>query len=207
MTQQPPAKVIPMTDAPKAEAKPNPIIIKKYANRRLYNTETSSYVTLEHLSELIKEGKEFVVYDAKSGEDLTRPVLTQIIVEQESKGQSLLPTSVLRTLIGMYGDNMQWLVPQYLEHSLQAFARNQDQMRGYFQNAFGGMFPFPALEEMGKKNMAMFEQAMKMFSPFAAQGEGEGKPGESKGGEGEIETLRRKLDELQTQFDALNKKK
>ena len=149
------------------------VTIKKYANRRLYNTATSSYVTLEHLSAMVKEGTEFNVYDAKTGEDITRSVLTQIIVEEEGKaGQNLLPISFLRQLIGFYGDNMQWLVPKYLEHSMQTLSKNQEQIRGYFQNTFGSMFPFGStLEEMGKQNLAMFERAMRLFSPFTATAE------------------------------------
>src|SRR6202046_4262333 len=151
--------------APKAPV----ITIKKYANRRLYNTATSSYVTLDHLSAMVKEGTEFNVYDAKTGEDITRSVLTQIIVGEESKtGQNLLPISFLRQLIGFYGDNMQWLVPKYLEHSMQTLSKNQEQIRGYFQSTFGNMFPFGStFEEMGKQNIAMFERAMRMFSPFS----------------------------------------
>jgi len=147
------------------------ITIKKYANRRLYNTATSSYVTLETLAAMVKEGVEFNVYDAKTSEDITRSVLTQIIVEEEGKSgqQNLLPISFLRQLIGFYGDNMQWLVPKYLEHSMQMLANNQEQLSNYFQAAFGNMFPFGGtLEEMGKQNLAMFERAMRMFSPFAA---------------------------------------
>ncbi|HUY68437.1 MAG TPA: polyhydroxyalkanoate synthesis repressor PhaR, partial [Alphaproteobacteria bacterium] len=144
------------------------VTIKKYANRRLYNTATSSYVTLDHLASMVKEGVEFNVYDAKSGEDITRSVLTQIIVEEEGKaGQNLLPIGFLRQLIGFYGDNMQWLVPKYLEYSMQSLAKNQEQIRGYFQSAFGGMFPFGnTLEQVGKQNMAMFERAMRLFTPF-----------------------------------------
>ena len=154
-----------MTAAPRQT-----VTIKKYANRRLYNTATSSYVTLEDLSKMVKEGTEFNVYDAKSSEDITRSVLTQIIVEEEGKaGQNLLPVSFLRQLIGFYGDNMQWLVPKYLEHSMQTLSKNQDQIRGYFQSTFGGMFPFGStLEEMGKQNLAMFERAMRIFAPFGA---------------------------------------
>src|SRR3984885_10048497 len=144
------------------------VVIKKYANRRLYNTATSTYVTLENLAQMVKEGIEFNVYDAKSNEDITRSVLTQIIVEEEGKtGQNLLPIGFLRQLIGFYGDNMQWLVPKYLEHSMQSLAKNQEQIRTYFQSAFGGIFPFgTTLEQMGKQNMAMFERAMRLFSPF-----------------------------------------
>ncbi len=156
--------------ATKDQAKAGPITIKKYANRRLYNTATSSYVTLDHLCQMVKEGDDFVVFDAKTGEDITRSVLTHIIVEEESKGQTLLPISFLRQLIGMYGDNMQWMVPRYLDHSMQMFARNQEQMRAYFQQAMSGMFPFAAIDEMGKQNAAVFERAMQMFSPFPIGG-------------------------------------
>src|SRR5882672_9167764 len=132
-----------------------PTIVKKYANRRLYNTATSSYVTLDDLATMIKQGGDFVVYDAKTGEDITRSVLTQIIVEQEQKGQNLLPISFLRQLIGFYGDSMQFLVPGYLEQAMLAFARNQEQMRDSLRTTFGGMFPFSQFEEMGKQNMVL----------------------------------------------------
>src|ERR1700733_4382629 len=151
------------------DAAPKPTVtIKKYANRRLYNTATSSYVTLDHLSAMVKEGVEFNVYDAKTGEDITRSVLTQIIVEEEGKtGQNLLPIGFLRRLIGFYGDNMQWLVPKYLDHSLQSLSKNQEQIRDYFQSTIGGLFPFGnTLEQMSKQNLAVFEQTMRMFSPF-----------------------------------------
>src|SRR5437868_10682741 len=143
-----------------------PVVVKKYANRRLYNTATSSYVTLDDLAKLIKDGGNFVVYDAKSGEDITRSVRTQIIVEQEQKGgQNLLPISFLRQLIGFYGDSMQFLVPGYLEQAMIAFARNQEQMRKSLRATFG-IFPFGQFEEMGKQNIALFEQVMKMLSPY-----------------------------------------
>lgn len=172
-----------MSEAPKSNASKQSITIKKYANRRLYNTATSSYVTLDHLAQMVKEGTEFNVYDAKTSEDITRSVLTQIIVEEEGKtGQNLLPISFLRQLIGFYGDNMQWMVPKYLEHSMQALAKNQEQIRTYFQNTFGGMFPFgTTLEEMSKQNMAMFERAMRIFSPFGATTDGAMKPGATVG--------------------------
>jgi polyhydroxyalkanoate synthesis repressor PhaR len=141
-----------------------PTVVKKYANRRLYNTATSSYVTLEDLATMIKEGGDFVVYDAKTGEDITRSVLTQIIVEQEQKGQNLLPISFLRQLIGFYGDSMQFLVPGYLEQAMVAFAKNQEQMRNNLRATFG-IFPFGQFEEMGKQNIALFERALKMLSP------------------------------------------
>lgn len=142
-----------------------PTVVKKYANRRLYNTATSSYVTLDDLAKMIKEAGDFVVYDAKTGEDITRSVLTQIIVEQEQKGQNLLPISFLRQLISFYGDNMQFLVPSYLEQAMMAFARNQEQMRTNLRATLG-IFPFGQFEEMGKQNMALFERALKMMSPY-----------------------------------------
>ncbi len=143
-----------------------PVIVKKYANRRLYNTATSSYVTLDDLARLIKEGGDFVAHDAKTGEDITRSVLTQIIVEQEQKGgQNLLPISFLRQLISFYGDSMQFLVPGYLEQAMATFAGNQEQMRKNLQATFG-IFPFGQFEEMGKQNIALFERALKMLSPF-----------------------------------------
>ena len=153
-----------------------PTVIKKYANRRLYDTGRSSYVTLDDLCEMVKDGIDFVVYDAKSGDDITRSVLTQIIVDQESKGENLLPTGFLKNLIGFYGDNIQSIVPGYLEQTLDAFVKNQEQMREQINKSFEGMNPmqgmFPPMpgatnfEEMSRKNMEMFEQTMKMFMPF-----------------------------------------
>ena len=161
--------------APQASSPP-PVTIKKYANRRLYNTATSSYVTLEHLCQMVKDSVDFVVFDAKTGEDITRQVLTQIIVEEEGKGQNLLPISFMRKLIGFYGGNMQWALPTYLDQSMQSFSRNQEQMRDYFSKTVGGIFPFDAFSNMGKQNLAMMEQAMKMFAPFGGSG------GRSRGG-------------------------
>ena len=152
------------------------VTIKKYANRRLYNTSTSSYVTLDHLSQMVKDGTDFVVYDAKSGEDITRSVLTHIIVEEESKGQNLLPIDFLRHLISFYGDSLQSVVPNYLDHTMEAFARNQDQMRGAMNGALGGLAPFGKFEDVGKQNLAMFENAMKMFTPFYDPGNAPGTP-------------------------------
>src|SRR5271170_2486252 len=144
-----------------------PVIVKKYANRRLYNTATSSYVTLDDLARMIKEGGDFVAHDAKTGEDITRSVLTQIIVEQEQKGgQNLLPISFLRQLISFYGDSMQFLVPGYLEQAMKAFTGNQEQMRDSLRATFG-IFPFGQFEEMGKQNIALFQRALKMLSPYA----------------------------------------
>lgn len=191
-----------------------PITIKKYANRRLYNTATSSYVTLEHLCQMVKEGSDFVVYDAKSGDDITRSVLTQIIVEEEAKGETMLPIGFLRQLIGLYGDNMQWMVPQYLEHSMESFARNQDQMREYFKGTIGGVFPLGALEEMSKQNMAMFERTMKMFSPFqetpsSSDAEGTGETGDASApgaSEANLNELRQRLDALQRELQSIGRK-
>ena len=140
------------------------IVIKKYANRRLYNTATSSYVTLDYLSDLVKTGQDFVVYDAKSGEDITRPVLTQIIFEQENKGQNLLPVQFLRQLISFYGDSMQNYVPSYLEMSMDAFSRNQDTFKEQLSESFGAAPGFKMFEDNVRKNMALYEQAMKMFT-------------------------------------------
>jgi polyhydroxyalkanoate synthesis repressor PhaR len=189
-----------------------PVTIKKYANRRLYNTGTSSYVTLDDLSQMVKDGGEFVVYDAKTGEDITRSVLTQIIVEEEQKGQNLLPISFLRQLITFYGDSMQWLVPRYLDNAMKSFAHNQEQMRKNLQDAFGGLFPFGGLEEMGKQNMAVFEKTMKMFSPFQPGGEEEKKgeggttaPTTPAGGEAQLRELTDRLNTLQQQIEALTK--
>ena len=214
----------------KRTAEGEPIIIKKYANRRLYNTATSSYVTLDHLCQMVQEDVDFVVYDAKSGDDITRSVLTQIIVEEESKGQNLLPINFLRQLISFYGDSMQWMVPSYLEHMMEAFSQNQDRMRQSMQETFGGMFPFGNLKEVGKQNMALFESALRMFSPFPAA---EAKAAEAKAAGGQaanpadptagsaagggaagsggakesLDALKAQIDQLQQQIDTLNKDK
>ncbi|CAN0507228.1 unnamed protein product, partial [Discosporangium mesarthrocarpum] len=142
-----------------------PIVIKKYANRRLYNTATSSYVTLDHLSRMVKEGTEFVVFDAKTNDDITRSVLTQIIFEEEAKGQNLLPINFLRQLISYYGDSLQTVVPDYLEMSMRSFSDNQDKMREVLPENLTANPMFQQFEEMGRKNMEMFSQAVRMFSP------------------------------------------
>jgi polyhydroxyalkanoate synthesis repressor PhaR len=147
---------------------PNVTTIKKYANRRLYNTATSNYVTLDHLCQMVKGGEDFVVYDAKTRENITRSVLTQIIVEEESKGQNLLPIGFLRQLIGFYGDSLQMVVPRYLDHVMSTFSENQDRTRSHMQDALGELFPFGQFEELSKQNMAMFENALSMFNPAAA---------------------------------------
>jgi len=195
---------------PDAGAKPAVITIKKYANRRLYNTATSSYVTLDHLAEMVKEGTDFVVTDAKSGDDITRSVLTQIIVEQEGKGQNLLPIKFLRQVIGFYGDSLGGLVPRYLEHSMEAFHQNEAQMRGTMQQAFKGILPMQGLEEMGKQNMALFENAMKMWNPFAAT-RATGTPGSTANGattgekSEDIDSLKSQLNAMQAQLEKLVK--
>jgi polyhydroxyalkanoate synthesis repressor PhaR len=142
------------------------VVIKKYANRRLYNTATSTYVTLDDLAEMVKQGTDFVVYDAKSGEEITRSVLTQIIFEEENKGTNLLPIRFLRQLIRFYGDSMQAFVPGYLELSLETLAREQDKFRQQLVDAWGAD-PFKAMEEQTKNNMALFSDAVRMFNPFA----------------------------------------
>ena len=182
------------------EAQLPPVVVKKYANRRLYNTEASSYVTLDDLAKMVRDGRDFVVYDAKTGDDITRAVLTQIIVEEESKvGQSLLPTAFLRQLIGYYGDNLQGLVPRYLEFAMSSFGRQQDQMRRTME----GFMPFPSnfgnLEELGKQNMAMMERAMTLFAPFGRREDGGGMPSPSP----EVEALRAEVEALRGELARL----
>ncbi len=156
-------------DAGGPETEGEAVIIKKYANRRLYNTAASTYVTLDHLSEMVREGVDFVVLDAKSGEDITRSVLTQIIFEQESRGQNLLPVQFLRRLIRFYGDQMQGFLPPYLEMSMESFAKAQEKMRENMSRAFGATTPMAAFEEQAQRNMAMFQQALQAWTaPFAA---------------------------------------
>jgi len=191
---------------------PDTITIKKYANRRLYNTATSSYVTLDDLATMVQGGIEFTVHDAKTNEDITRAVLTQIIVEQEAKGNNLLPTGFLRQLIGFYGDNLQGVVPQYLDMTMQSFARNQEQMRSYMENAFGGMYPFSSFEEVGRKNMAMFEQAMHMMTPFNQSEDTDAtEPAAENGGgadsEVALDSMKAQLEAMQKQLDTLSKSK
>lgn len=149
-----------------------PIVIKKYANRRLYNTDTSSYVTLDDLCALVKKGAEFIVYDAKSGEELTRQILTQIIFEQESQGEHLLPINFLRSLIGFYDNSLKPFVPHYLESSMQTFQKNQEKMQEAMGiSAMGESFNQVAaqLEEIGKQNMDMLSKAFAMFTPFTPE--------------------------------------
>jgi polyhydroxyalkanoate synthesis repressor PhaR len=162
-----PARIVP--DPKPAEALP--VVVKKYANRRLYNTESSSYITLDNLAEMVRQGRNFVVYDAKTSEDITRGVLTQIIVEEEGKGKAMLPTAFLRQLIGFYGDSVQGLVPRYLEQALAAFGHQQEQMRTAMQKSMGNFFAFGNMEEVGRQNMAMMERALSLFTPFYRPGD------------------------------------
>lgn len=187
-----------MTDArPESE----PIIIKKYGNRRLYNTDSSSYITLDHLAAMTREGRDFKVIDAKSGEDITHNVLTQIIMEEESHGQTMLPVSFLRQLISMYGDSMQAMVPQYLEASMEAFRRNQAQFREAMTGAFSGG-PF---ETIARRNMEMFEAAAKAFqAPGKAQAEQRPKNAGQPSGD-ELGELKDQLAKLQQKLDKLTK--
>jgi polyhydroxyalkanoate synthesis repressor PhaR len=188
-----------------------PVTIKKYANRRLYNTGTSTYVTLEDLATMVKTGEDFVVYDAKTGEDITRSVLTQIIFEQENKeGQNLLPITFLRQLIRFYGDSMQMLVPRYLEVSIESLTREQEKFRQQMAQAFG-VGAFTSLEEQVRRNMDMFQRTFAMFAPFArresqnaeAAAEAE-KAMPSK--TGDIDDLKRQLDEMKQKVDRLTEK-
>lgn len=147
-----------------------PVVVKKYANRRLYNTETSSYITLDNLAEMIRAGRDFVVFDAKSGDDITRGVLTQIIVEEESKGSAMLPTAFLRQLIGFYGGNLEGVVPRYLEYSMSTFARQQQQVRAVMERTFSPFLP-SGVDEMNRQSMALFERALSVWNPFVRAGE------------------------------------
>ena len=162
------------TDQPtggRRRAEGEPVVIKKYANRRLYNTASSSYVTLEHLAEMVRQGVDFVVYDAKTNDDLTRSVLTQIIFEEENRGsQNLLPLQFLRQLIRFYGDSMQALVPSYLEMSLDGFAKQRERMQKDFTTTFGAGEAIERIQDQVRQNLQLFDRAMKMFTPFAAYG-------------------------------------
>ena len=182
------------------------VVIKKYANRRLYNTATSAYVTLEDLARMVREGTEFVVYDAKTNDDLTRQILTQIIFEEESRGEALLPVQFLRQLIGFYGGQMQGVLPSYLEMSLDAFARQQEQMRGQFNKAFGGAPGAGLLDEAVKRNMAMFADAMKMWPGFsAAAARPAAAPTPEAAPADPLAEMRRQMDEMRAQLDKLSR--
>jgi polyhydroxyalkanoate synthesis repressor PhaR len=195
-----------------------PVTIKKYANRRLYNTGTSTYVTLEDLASMVKSGEDFVVYDAKTGEDITRSVLTQIIFEQEGKEgqQQLLPIAFLRQLIRFYGDSMQMLVPRYLEVSIDSLTREQQKFRDQIAQAFGvGSFgSIGTLEEQVRRNMEMFERTFAMFAPFARResqaGDQTSEPDTTPGTppnsppkSGEMDDLKRQMEEMQKRLDRM----
>jgi polyhydroxyalkanoate synthesis repressor PhaR len=198
-----------------------PITIKKYANRRLYNTATSSYVTLDHLAEMVKRGQEFNVHDAKTGEDITRAVLTQIIFEEEGKGgQQLLPIQFLRQLIRFYGDSMQALVPGYLNLSMDSFSKNHERMRDQLASTFGGKNMLKDFEGLARQNMAMFERTLRMFTPFGALmanksterdptdlGDTSASPMETPTSEQEIAELKAQLDAMKRQLDELVSRK
>jgi polyhydroxyalkanoate synthesis repressor PhaR len=194
-----------------------PAVVKKYANRRLYNTATSSYVTLDDLSKMVRAGEEFVVYDAKSGEDLTRSILTQIILEEDGKGRNLLPINFLRQLIGYYDDSLRAFVPRYLELSMENFAANQEQIRRYIEGTFGQFFPMGQFEDMARQNMALLQRAATMFTPPKAGNAAHGRPMEGNAGahdsssemvsapgtSAEIKALSDKIEDLQKQICAL----
>jgi polyhydroxyalkanoate synthesis repressor PhaR len=179
-----------------------PVVVKKYANRRLYNTDSSSYITLDNLAEMVRRGRDFVVFDAKTSEDITRSVLTQIIVEEEGKGKAMLPTGFLRQLIGFYGNSMQGLVPNYLEKAMEAFAEQQEKVRTTVQETVGTLFP--GMEEVSRQNLAMMERAMGMFAPFYRSTElmTAGNP-ES---EQEVEALRTEVERLRKALDEVTQK-
>ncbi len=193
--------------------KSKPVIIKKYANRRLYNTETSSYVTLEDLGDMVRSERDFLVYDAKSGEDLTHSVLTQIIVEEEGRtGSNLLPIGFLRQLIRFYGHSIEQLVPKYLEFSLETLTREQEKYRKQFTDTFGAA-AFEAMQEQARQNMVLFERAFAMFAPFAKPEDNPAyeKPAQPKpdaanaATSGEIAELKAQLSAMQAQIERLSK--
>ncbi|MBK8769893.1 MAG: polyhydroxyalkanoate synthesis repressor PhaR [Rhizobiales bacterium] len=205
----------------KSEQPRNATVIKKYANRRLYNTATSTYVTLEDLARMVKDGSDFIVYDAKSGEDITRTVLTQIIFEEENKGDNnLLPINFLRQLIRFYGDSMQGMVPGYLEFSLGNLMKEQDKVRKQMMDSFGGD-TFKTMEDAAKRNMQLFQDSLKMFTPFGAAMPGMGtgfqnpftppsrpaeKPAASSGpSKDELQSLKDQLAAMQQKIDQLNR--
>jgi polyhydroxyalkanoate synthesis repressor PhaR len=192
------------TDAGTAQVPP--VVVKKYANRRLYNTESSSYITLENLADMVRAGRDFVVYDAKTGDDITRGVLTQIIVEEEGKGHNLLPTNFLRQLIGFYGGSMQGVVPGYLDQAMKAFTQHQEQMQTVMKKTVGSMsslFPFGNVEEISRQNMAMIDRAWSMFTPFKA---GDSEPPVDEAGRENAE-LRAEVDRLRRELAAKDGKK
>ena len=189
----------------------NAVVIKKYANRRLYNTSTSTYVTLDDLAVMVKGGTDFLVYDAKSGDDITRSVLTQIIFEEENKGTSMLPINFLRQLIRFYGDSMQAFVPGFLEFSLDNLGKEQDKHRGQMMEAWGAD-PFKAVQDTAARNMTMFNEAMKVFNPFAAAlggVAGQQAPGarpQAAPGKDDLQALKDQLAAMQQKLDTIANK-
>ncbi|WP_159586245.1 polyhydroxyalkanoate synthesis repressor PhaR [Chelativorans xinjiangense] len=194
--------------------KDDPVVIKKYANRRLYNTGTSTYVTLEDLAEMVKRDEDFVVQDAKTGDDITHSVLTQIIFELENdkNGQNMLPISFLRQLISFYGDQMQMVVPSFLEQSMLAFAKEQERLREQMTQAFGKTpmgdmmqmnAPMKMVEEQTRRNIEMFQQAMRMFSPTPPGGSNG--PREEAGEAGDLKELREQVAAMQRKIDSMSK--
>ncbi|WP_312598995.1 polyhydroxyalkanoate synthesis repressor PhaR [Brevundimonas sp.] len=188
------------------------VVIKKYANRRLYNTRTSAYVTLEDLATMVREGVEFVVYDAKTNDDLTRQILTQIIFEEESRGEALLPVQFLRQLIGFYGGQMQGVLPSYLEMSLANFGKQQEQFASQMSRAFGTGTGTSLMEDAARANIAMFERAMQMFPGFGyarAEPTAEARPQQTAAQEpaanapDALDEMRRQMDEMRRQIDTL----
>lgn len=186
-----------------------PTIIKKYANRRLYNTGTSTYVTLEDLAEMVKNEEDFTVFDAKTGDDITRPVLTQIIFEQENKGTNLLPIAFLRQLIRFYGDSMQNLVPSYLEFSIDSLTREQKKLREHMAQTFGSNNAFEAMQDQVRRNTEMFERAMRMFMPFGPSAADPSRPkaDERPPEPNELDRLKHQMDEMQKRLDAIAERK
>ncbi len=202
--QDPNAEAPPSPRAEAAEAPGAKVVIKKYANRRLYNTASSTYVTLDHLADMVRQGTDFVVYDAKTNDDITRQVLTQIIFEEESRGQNLLPVQFLRQLIRLYGDQMQSFVPSYLEASLDAFARQQERLAAEFGKV-GGVAPGANLwEEQVRANLALFDRAMKIFTPYGYRTpEPEPPPVPASPPADDLSDLKRRMEEMQAQLAKL----
>lgn len=178
-------------------------VVKKYANRRLYNTATSIYITLEDLKDMIQTGEDFVVVDAKTNEDITHGVLTQIILEQENKGGNLLPLNFLKSLIGFYGNNVQTAVPQYLEIAMEAFKGNQDRWQDYLKNAFNVATPFGNLTDINRKNMEVFESAIKMMMPFST---GSDSSSSSSAAASPLADMQKQIRDLQEQILKMGKK-
>lgn len=192
--------------AEKNDTAGEPITIKKYANRRLYNTAKSSYVTLDHLAQMVRDGQDFAVNDAKTGEDITRSVLAQIIFEEESKGPTMLPANFLRQLIRLYGDTLQGFVPGYLDASMETFSRNQEAMREQVRTAFEANPALANFEALARSNMEWFENAMRMFAPFATgmNARAPGAPAKP-GKDVELEDLKVQLAAMQAQLAKLVK--